>query len=506
MAVTAVDKKTLDRFRELDQTIKSYHEALGVLYWDLRTGAPRKGVATRSEAIGVLSAEAFRLTTSDEMGELLERLSEQQVLASLDEVQAKLVRENKLQYDKSKKIPPKLNQEFVILTSQAESYWEEAKEKDDYAGFQPYLDKIIDLTNQMIDLRGAGASRYDTLLDDYEPGLTTAQLDQVFGELRSKLVPLAASIAASSHQPDTSFLRQTYSKAAQKDFSLYILRQMGYDFDAGRLDESVHPFATGLNPGDVRITTRYLEEDVTSALFGTIHEGGHALYEQNIGKELIGTSLSEGTSMGIHESQSRFWENMIGRSRPFWERYMGELQQRFPGQLDVPVEQFYRGINVVSPSLIRIEADELTYNLHIIIRYEIEKMIFNEGVKAAELPEIWNAKYKEYLGIVPPSNRDGVLQDVHWSGGAFGYFPSYALGNMYAAQFMDTMEQELPQLWSLVGSGELLPIKEWLTERIYKFGKLQTPSEIIERVTGQPLDPSYLFRYLEGKYKDIYKL
>lgn len=504
--MTAADKKTLERFRELDRTIKSYHEALGVLYWDLRTGAPRKGIAARSEAIGVLSAEAFQLTTSEEMGELLERLSEPQAQGELDAVSAKLVKENKLHYDKNTKIPPKLNQEFVILTSQAESYWEEAKEKNDYAGFQPYLDKIIALTNQMIDLRGGGASRYDTLLDDYEPGLTTAQLDQVFGDLRSRLVPLAAAIADSKHQPDTAFLRQTYSKAAQKDFSLYILNQMGYDFEAGRLDESVHPFATGLNPGDVRITTRYLEDDATSALFGTIHEGGHALYEQNIGAELAGTSLAEGTSMGIHESQSRFWENMIGRSRPFWERYMRELQQRFPGQLDVPVEQFYRGINVVSPSLIRIEADELTYNLHIIIRYEIEKLIFNEGIKAAELPEIWNAKYKEYLGIEPTTNRDGVLQDVHWSGGAFGYFPSYALGNMYAAQFTDTMERELPQLWSLVGAGELLPIKEWLSERIYKYGKLQTPSEIIERVTGKPLDPSYLFRYLEHKYKDIYKL
>ncbi|XEC92611.1 carboxypeptidase M32 [Paenibacillus tarimensis] len=504
--MTTTAERNLPRFRELDRTIKSYAEALGVLYWDLRTGAPRKGIEVRSETIGVLSAELFRLTTSDEMGELLEALSEPSVLSGLDEISRKLIQESKKEYEKSRKIPPKLNQEYVVLTSQAESYWEEAKANNDFAGFEPYLEKIISYTQQFIDLWGVKETRYDTLLDSYEPGMTTAQLDRLFSGLREKLVPLAAAIAGSPHQPDTSFLKQTYAKEAQKDFSLYILQQMGYDFQAGRLDESVHPFATGLSPGDVRITTRYLPNDVTSALFGTIHEGGHALYEQNIMSELIGTTLSDGTSMGIHESQSRFWENMIGRSRPFWERYYGELQSRFPGQLNVPVEDFYRATNVVEPSLIRVEADELTYNLHIIIRYEIEKMIFNEGVKAADLPELWNAKYKEYLGIVPASYSEGVLQDVHWSGGAFGYFPSYSLGNMYAAQISDTLERELPQLWPMVGRGELLPIKEWLTDRIYKYGKLLTPSEIIERVTGKPLDPSYLVAYLENKYRDIYRI
>nr|WP_188528774.1 carboxypeptidase M32 [Paenibacillus abyssi] len=500
------EEQALQQFRELDRKIKSYGEALGVLYWDLRTGAPRKGMESRSEAIGILSSEMFRLTTSDEMGELLDRLGERSVSDNLDEISRKLVKESKKEYDRSKKIPPKLNQEYVVLTSQAESYWEEAKENNDFAGFQPYLEKIIDYTQQFIDLWGVQGTRYDTLLDSYEPDMTTEQLDQVFGGLREKLVPLASAIAGSSYQPDTSFLRQTFPKDKQKDFSLFILQQMGYDFQAGRLDESVHPFATGLNPGDVRITTRYLPEDVTSALFGTIHEGGHALYEQNIMSELIGTTLCDGTSMGIHESQSRFWENVIGRSRPFWERYFGDLKERFPGQLDVPVEDFYRATNVVQPSLIRIEADELTYNLHIIIRYEIEKMIFNEGAKAGDLPEIWNAKYKEYLDITPTSYSDGVLQDVHWSGGAFGYFPSYSLGNMYAAQFTDTMERELPDMWSLVGKGDLLPIKEWLTDKVYKYGKLQTPAQLIQRVTGKPLDPSYLVRYLETKYKDIYKL
>ncbi|OMF38241.1 carboxypeptidase M32 [Paenibacillus sp. FSL H8-0548] len=498
--------EVLQSFRETIRKIKSYEEALAVLYWDLRTGAPRKGMDNRSEVIGSLSADQFKLATSPELGEWISQLAEGTVYAELSEIDQRLVTETRKEYERSVKIPPQLYQEYVVIASQSESKWEEAKGNNDYASFQPYLEKVISYTNQFIDLWGVKATRYDTLLDQYEPGMTVAELDRVFSGLRAKLVPLAAAIAASPHQPDHAFLKQNYDKSAQKAFSLYILEQMGYNFEAGRLDESVHPFATGISPGDVRITTRYLEDDVTSALFGTIHEGGHALYEQNIMEELIGTTLCTGTSMGIHESQSRFWENVIGRSRPFWNRYFGELQKRFPGQLDVSVDQFYRANNVVNPSLIRIEADELTYNLHIIIRYEIEKLIFNEGARASDLPAIWNEKYKEYLGITPPNDAEGVLQDVHWAGGAFGYFPSYSLGNMYAAQFADTLEKEQKSFWTNVGNGELLPVKEWLSERIYKYGKLRTPSELIQNVTGKPLDPQYLVDYLTKKYTDIYKL
>jgi carboxypeptidase Taq len=461
---------------------------------------------TRSEAIGSLSGDMFKLSTAPELGEWLSELEQSGVYGELSEIDRRLVSETRKEYDRSVKIPPELYQEYVVLASQSESKWEEAKGANDYAGFRPYLEKVIDYTNQFIDLWGAKETRYDTLLDQYEPGMTVSQLDGVFGSLRSELVALSSRISASPHQPDASFLRQTYDKSSQKAFSLYILEQMGYDFAAGRLDESAHPFATGLNPGDVRITTRYLEDDVTSALFGTIHEGGHALYEQNISPELIGTTLCTGTSMGIHESQSRFWENVIGRSRPFWNRYFGELQKRFPGQLDVSVDQFYRGNNIVTPSLIRIEADELTYNLHIIIRYEMEKLIFNGGAKAADLPELWNEKYREYLGVSPTSYADGVMQDVHWSGGAFGYFPSYSLGNMYAAQFAHTMERELEGLWAKVEAGELHPVKDWLTERIYRYGKLRSPSELVQTVTGEPLNPQYLVDYLTKKYSDIYKL
>ncbi|QJD82519.1 carboxypeptidase M32 [Cohnella herbarum] len=495
------------RFRELIGQIKQYEEILGVVYWDMRTGAPRKGIELRSEAVGALSSETFRLSTSAEMGQLLAKLSEPEQHSQLSEIDRRLVEETAKEFERNRKIPPELYREYVVLTSQAESAWEEAKENNDFPGFVPYLEKIIAINRQFIELWGVKTTPYDTLLDMYEPGLTTLELDRLFGELRERLVPLAERIAQSEHQPDTSFLEGTFDKEAQKKFSKLILKEMGYDFEAGRLDESVHPFATGLSPGDVRITTRYLPDDITSALFGTIHEGGHALYEQNISSDLAGTTLCTGTSMGIHESQSRLWENMIGRSLGFWQRYLPDLQAHFPGQLDgVTAEAFYRGINVVQPSLIRIEADELTYNLHIMIRYEIEKMLFNENLNPRDLPEVWNKKYSEALGITPPNDAEGVLQDVHWSGGAFGYFPSYSLGNMYGAQMMNVARQKLPDLDRQISEGQLLPLKEWLTEQVYQYGKLQRPAEIIERISGQSLQSSYLCDYLENKYREIYRL
>ncbi len=497
----------LKRFRELTGKIKHYEEILGVAYWDMRTGAPRKGIDLRSEAYGDLSAESFRLSTSDEMGELLEKLSQPKVLATLGRVDQRLVEEVKKDYDRNRKLPADLYREYVVLVAQSEAAWEAAKINNDFPGFLPYLEKIIDYNRQFIEIWGVKETPYDTLLDLYEPDMFTKDLDRLFGELKTRLVPLAEAVAKEGDRPDTSFLKGNFDKEAQKAFSLFILKEMGYDFEAGRLDESAHPFATGLNPGDVRITTRYLQDDVLSALFGTIHEGGHALYEQNLGSELYGTLLCTGTSLGIHESQSRLWENLVGRSRGFWQRYFPELKKHFPGKFDdVQTEAFYRAVNVVEPSLIRIEADELTYNLHIMIRYEIEKMLFNEGLAARDLPEVWNAKYQEALGIVPPTDSVGVLQDVHWAGGSFGYFPSYSLGNMYGAQIMDTARRKLPALDEQIAAGQLHPLKEWLTEQIYQYGKSLRPSEIIRNITGQGLQSSYLCDYLENKYRDVYRL
>lgn len=498
----------LASFRQYIRKMKSFEEAVGLIYWDMRTGAPKKGIPSRSEVVGELSTEMFRMSVSSEMEAYLHYFTQEQIHANLDEVDRRIVEECKREFDRAKKIPPEKYQAYVVLTSQAEAAWEEAKANNDWAGFQPYLEKIVAMNVEFIELWGYEGNKYNTLLDMYEPGMTVAKLDEVFGALREKIVPLLAKIAKSPKQPDRSFLAQQFPIDQQRAFSLYILKELGYDFEAGRLDETVHPFATGLNPGDVRITTRYLPDDVASALFGTIHECGHALYEQNISEKLIGTNLCSGTSMGIHESQSRFWENIVGRSRQFWNRYYGKLQEMFPGQLDeVDVETFYRAINHTEPSLIRIEADELTYNLHIMIRYELEKALINGTLAVADLPEAWNAKYKEYLGVEPAADSEGVLQDVHWSGGSFGYFPSYALGNMYAAQMLyKTILQELPNFYELVEAGNFAPIKELLIKHIYQYGKQLTPNEIIKRMTGEELNPEYLVEYLTEKYGKLYEV
>ncbi|WP_410514976.1 carboxypeptidase M32 [Paenibacillus sp. BR2-3] len=496
-----------EKFSGLLSKMSGYSEAIGLLHWDLRTGAPRKGAEIRSRTVGMLSGESFRLETSPEMGQFTEFFSRPAIMNQLTEIQNKIVKDCRKEYERSKSIPPERYEEYAMLAAHAETKWEIAKESNDFASFEPFLSKIVEFKQEFIDYWGVKETRYDTLLDMYEPDLTVKKVDEVFSRLRSRLVPLVEAIAASPNKPDTAFLQRIFEKEQQEKFGLFILEQMGYDFDAGRLDESVHPFATGLNPGDVRITTNYLLDNVTSAIFSSLHEGGHALYEQNINKELVGTPLAQGASMGIHESQSRLWENMIGRSRPFWQRYFGDLQQHFPEQLvHVDVENFYRAINSVSNSFIRIEADELTYNLHIIVRYEIEKLIFNEGLSVKDLPGVWNAKYQEYLGITPPNDSLGVLQDVHWSGGDFGYFASYSLGNMYAAQILNTLRKELPEFDGLIEAGNLLPIKEWLTDKIYRYGQSLTPSQIIEQVTGEPLNPDYLADYLEAKYTELYKL
>jgi len=493
-------------FKEYIKKMKSYEETLELLAWDLRTGAPRKGIEQRSETIGVLSTQLFNMSTSEEMEKFLEELSESSVFEQLDEMEKRMVKESKKEFDRSKKIPADKYQEYVVLTSKAESVWEEAKEKSDFSVFKPYLEKIVEMNREFIELWGYEGHKYNTLLDMYEPGLTVEKLDEVFGALKDRIVPLVAEIKEKGQATDNSFVFQEFTKEEQKRFSLFMLEQMGYDFNAGRLDEAVHPFAVGLNPGDVRITTMYRTHDMSSALFSTMHEGGHALYEQNIGENLVGTTLATGTSMGIHESQSRLWENMVGRTRSFWERYYKDLQENFSGKFDdVSMEQFYKGINQANPTLIRIDADELTYNLHIMIRYELEKALFSGELSVDELPQAWNQKYQEYLGVEPKHNGEGVLQDVHWSGGGFGYFPSYSLGNMYAAQFLNTLKQQVA-FDDLLREGNLAPIKEWLTDQIYKYGKSLTPNEIVQQVTGEELNPTYLIDYLEEKFRDIYSL
>ena len=498
--------ETREKFIDYVKKMQAYSEAIGLMYWDLRTGAPKKGVDQRSQVIGTLSSEVFGLRTSDELAEMLEDLGRN--VESLDSVTRRTFEETKKEYEMNKKIPAEEYKQYVILAAKSESVWEEAKETSDFGMFMPYLKEIVETTRRFVSYWGVkDGNPYNTLLDQYEPGMTTDILDDVFGELRSKIVPLAKQISESPNQPRTDFLYKHFPKDKQKHFSLEILKQLGYDFEAGRLDETVHPFATGLNRGDVRITTKYDEKDFRSAVFGTIHECGHALYEQNISPDLEGLPISGGTSMGIHESQSLFYENFVGRNEKFWEHNYGLLQSFAPEQFgEVMVKDFLAAINESKPSLIRIEADELTYPLHIMIRYEIEKGLFNGELQVENLPQIWNDKYEEYLGIRPENDGEGILQDVHWSGGSFGYFPSYALGYMYAAQLKAAMLKDLPNFDDLCAAGNLEPVKEWLTEKVHRHGMMKKPLEILEEATGEGLNASYLAEYLEEKYGRIYQL
>ncbi|CAM4046154.1 carboxypeptidase M32 [Mesobacillus thioparans] len=497
-------KQTEKNFLDYVKKMAAYGEALSLIYWDLRTGAPKKGAAQRSEVIGVLSSEVFNMSTSEEMASYIARLSNEQALS---EITRKTLEECRKDYDRNKKIPADEYREYVILQSKAETVWEEAKTNSDFDLFRPYLEKLVETTKRFIGYWGYEGNRYNTLLDMYEPGVTVEVLDQVFGDLRKKIVPLVQQISSSTEKPETGFLFQHFPKEKQRAFSLEILKQMGYDFDAGRLDETVHPFAMGLNPGDVRVTTKYDETDFRTAVFGTIHEGGHALYEQNISEELVGTPMSSGTSMGIHESQSLFYENFVGRNLSFWKHNYSLLQEYSDGQFSgVDVEDFYRAVNESKPSLIRIEADELTYPLHVMVRYEIEKGLFNDEIEVKDLPEIWNDKYEQYLGIRPDNDAVGVLQDVHWAGGSFGYFPSYALGYMYAAQFKNAMLKDLPDYEELMEQGNLQPVKEWMTEKVHKHGKMKKPLEILTDVTGEGLNAQYLVDYLYEKYSKVYQL
>jgi carboxypeptidase Taq len=494
-------------FRAYMRKIALYQHALGVLYWDSRTNLPRKGVDQRSEVLGFLSTEVYRLTVAPEMDRYIAELGAEADNSEVDPVVAKSVLEYKKENERMKKIPAAVYEEYQVLIAKAESVWETAKAEANFRLFEPYLAKIVACNRRFADLWGYQGHPYDALLDPYEPGLTVATLDQLFVELRQATVALLKRIQYGGKPVDASFLNgRRFSKDRQEELGRFFLREIGFDFAAGNLAESVHPFTGGANhPGDVRLTTHYYDDNLTSSIFSCIHEGGHGIYEQNIDPKFINTPLGTGASMGIHESQSRFYENIIGRSRSFWQRYYPKIREAFPEQFrGVGPDDFYRGVNRVTPSLIRVEADELTYNLHIILRYEIEKALIGGEYQVAELPTVWNEKMKEYLGVEPRNDAEGVLQDTHWSGGAFGYFPSYAIGNIYSAQFAAAMERAGLKPDYLVASGDFQRIKQWLGRQIHSYGKSKTPAEILTDVTGEMIDASYLVRYLERKYQEVY--
>ncbi|MFD1038647.1 carboxypeptidase M32 [Virgibacillus byunsanensis] len=489
-------------FKNLLKEQASYREAIMLAHWDMSTKIPKNGIEQRSEVVGFLSEKLHQIETSEKMKYFIDVLKD----STENEVMKKTIEECEETYERNRKIPNQEFKEYVMLQTKSESIWQEARENADFSLFQPYLEQLVDYNKKFANYWGYEDNIYDALLHNFEPGVTTKTLDHVFPELRKSLTSLMDKINGSTHKPDASVLTGHFPKKDQEAFSVEVLKRMGYNFTSGRLDETVHPFAIALNRNDVRVTTRYDEKDFRMAVFGTIHEGGHALYEQNINSELINTPLATGTSMGIHESQSLFWENFVGRNKAFWESHYELFKSHAPAHFqNVPLDDFYRAVNEVKPSFIRIEADELTYPLHIMIRYELEKALINGEIKVKDLPGLWNEKMNNYLGITPPSDKEGVLQDIHWSGGDFGYFPSYALGYMYSAQLHNTLTQEI-NLDEIITKGDFNQLRNWLTKNVHQYGKMKKPLEIIEDVTKEKLNPEHLVNYLMKKYSSIYQL
>lgn len=499
----------LQVFNDLTERIQQVGEAVNLMFWDLRTGAPIKGVEHRSKVIGTLSTDIFRLSTGDEMRDCLEILENEENFNKLDSIRKSLVQESRKEFNRYTKIPEEMYKEYVILTSQSESAWEVAKREDDFQGFKGYLEKIVDFNKKFIEIWGFEGHPYNALLEYFEPGMTVAELDAIFSVVRERTIKLLKRIKESGKEIDDTFFFSAYfEEKKQEKLSLKMLEAIDFSLEAGRLDRSEHPFTSGIaSPNDVRLTTKYHTDNLSSALLSTLHEGGHGLYEQNVDSKLEGTILATGTSSGIHESQSRFFENVIGRSEGFWKAYYNEVEAIFPEELSgISSDDFFKGLNKATPSLIRTEADELTYNLHIMVRYEIEKGLFDGTYNVADLPEIWKDKMKKYLGIEPMDDKTGVLQDVHWAGGLFGYFPSYALGNMYAAQFRNALRKDIPDFEEKIARREIAEIKEWLVERVHRHGKLMSPGEIIRNATGEAINSKYLMDYLEEKLVHVYDL
>lgn len=490
-----------NQFKQYLEEINAYQEALMLIYWDMRTKIPKKGVEQRAEVAGFLGEKIHKLKTSNKMKYYIDELKSY----SSDSIMRKTLEVCEEEYERNRRIPHEIYKEFMITQSKSEAVWQTAREKADFKLFQPYLEKLVDYNRKFASYWGYEDNIYDALLHHFEPGITTKTLDEVFSTLQKSLHSLLEKVEASNVKPNPQLLACHFPKEAQEAFTKEVLHQMGYDFNAGRLDETIHPFEITINQNDVRITTNYDETDFRVAVFGTIHEGGHALYEQNIDKRLAKTPLATGTSMGIHESQSLFWENLIARSDLFWNKNYDLFLNYAPDHFkQVALNDFYLSINEVKPSFIRIEADELTYPLHIIIRYELEKALMNEEITVSDLPSLWNKKMKEYLGITPPTDREGVLQDIHWASGDFGYFPSYALGYMYAAQIYHTLTEKL-NLQDIIQSGELTKINQWLATSIHQYGRMKKPLEMLKDVTNETLNPNYLVHYLEQKYAAIYQ-
>jgi carboxypeptidase Taq len=494
----------LQALKERLATISDLYASQAVLSWDQETYMPSGSVNARAKQLSTLGKLSHEMFTSDETGSLLDAAAAELNGESYDSEDASIVRVIKRDFEEATKLPSSLVAQISETSSAAKEAWKEAYYSSDFETFRPHLDKSLELAIKKAEALGYEDHIYDALLDQYEPGMKTAEVAQIFDDLKPELISLVKQIA-SAEQVDDSFLHLDYDEETQLNFGEFVIRKFGFDFDKGRQDLAHHPFATSFSVNDVRLTTRVSKNFLPTALFGTLHECGHGLYEQGVSENLERTMLSGGTSLGIHESQSRTWENIIGRSLGFWKHFYGELQSTFPDQLGgVSLESFYKGINKVEPSLIRVEADEVTYNLHIMLRFEIETAMVSGKIDTKDLPEIWNSKFEEFLGVKPSNNTEGVLQDIHWSMGGIGYFSTYALGNLFSTQFFDKAKQDIPNLDQKIESGEYLELREWQRDNIHTHGRKFTANELLERVTGQPLQASSYLAYIKSKFSGIY--
>ena len=476
--------------------------SIAVLNWDQEVFMPEKGAKHRAQQISTLAGIAHELSVDENFGKLLQKLS----TASLTEIEQLNIKESLLNFERSKKYSTAFVQQMSQAISEAFVAWQKAKQKSDFSIFAPKLKELVQLKKEECELLGYQNHAYNALLDLHEPKATVAELDVLFEDVKKELVPYVQQIA-NAKQNDESLMLNFFDKNKQLAFTEVLLAQMGYDFKAGRQDISTHPFTTNFGPQDVRVTTRVNKNNLKEILWSSIHEGGHALYEQGLLSENYGLPAGSYLSLGIHESQSRLWENNVGRSYGYWKNNFKKLQEFFPENLNhYSAEDFYKAMNIVKPSLIRTSADELTYHFHVLIRYEIEKELISGKIEVDDLPKIWNKKYKDYLNVDVPNDAKGVLQDIHWSHGSFGYFPTYSIGSFYAAQFFNQAKKEIKNLEQQIENGDLTPLLNWLREKIHIHGRLFAAKEMCEKITGEKLNFKHFLDYAKLKYNKLYQI
>jgi carboxypeptidase Taq len=499
--------KTFEKLQPFLDKSMALQTARNLFEWDDQTTAPFEAAEYTSKVIGILSDEYMKSMVNDDVRKLLKKLKEDKEQEELTDVEKAIVKELGKTYEQLESIPPEEYRAFNELTSVSSRKWSKAKKDNKFDDFAPYLKKVIDLKKKFAGYRVKGDKKpYEVLLGDYDECFMIQELDTFFDKVKEEIIPLLKEVAKKAETIDKSYNYLNYDIEKQKEFCKYLSGYVGFDFNRGVIAESAHPFTMQLHNHDVRITDRYMEDNLESAMFSIIHESGHAIYEMNIDDAITQTLVGGGASMGMHESQSRFYENIIGRSKDFWEPIYDKLVNTYPENLNnISLDHFIKGINKAAPSLIRTEADELSYTIHIIVRYEIEKMIFNNEVTMEELPEVWNKKYQEYMGITPSTDTEGILQDTHWSWGEFGYFPSYAIGTAVASQIHACMQEKMP-LNDYLKDGNLIPIREFLRDYIHKYGAVKNTNQILKEVCGEEFNAEYYVNYLKEKYSKLYDL